>query len=304
MYVGIFSDLAIAAAKFIVAGLSHSSAMLAEAIHSVVDTCNGFLMLLGLRRSARPADRAHPFGYGKEVYFWTLIVTISIFGFGGGMSIYEGIARLVHPPQLESPTWSYIVLGIAAVFEGASLVVGLKKVQPKIAKRKTLMLVLRHSKDPLVFTVVFENAAALLGVLIAFAGVSLSHAFRNPRFDAAASILIGGILVIVSLLLARECGHLLIGESADAEIVEEVNQIVQQDPDFVSASTPLTMQMAPHEILLNLEVEFRDGLSTEQLESAIERLKREIREKVPDVHRIFLEANASASEHHRRNPAA
>lgn len=304
VYFAIVADLAIATAKFIVAGLSHSSAMLAEAIHTVVDTCNGFLMLLGLRRSARPPDQTHPFGYGKEVYFWTLIVTISIFGLGGGMSIYEGVVRLFRPQQLESAMWSYIVLGVAAVFDGGSLAMGLRRLRHSTSREDSLLTALRRSKDPVVFTIVFQDAAAIAGVLIALVGIVLAHRFQNPRFDAAASILIGGLLAAVSLLLARECSHLLLGERAHRATIEAVRRLVEKDPDVESASHPLTMQMGPDEILLNLEIEFRDGLSTEQLESVIERLEKGIRDQEPDIKRIFIEANAFASRHHRRKPAA
>src|SRR5256885_11174843 len=214
VYFAIVADLAIATAKFIVAELSQSSAMLAEAFHTVADTCNGFLMLLGLRRSARPPDQTHPFGYGKEVYFRTLIVTISIFGVGGGMSIYEGIVRLLRPAQLEAAIWSYVVLGVAALFDGASLAVGMRRLRNNISRGDSLITALRRSKDPLVFTVVFQDAVAIAGVLIALVGIVLAHRLQNPHFDAAASILIGGLLAAVSFLLARESSHLLLGERA------------------------------------------------------------------------------------------
>ncbi|HWC17410.1 MAG TPA: cation transporter, partial [Terriglobales bacterium] len=218
--------------------------------------------------------------------------------------IYEGVVRLLRPPQLESAMWSYIVLGVAAIFDGGSLALGLRRLRHSMSREDSLLAALRRSKDPVVFTIVFQDAAAIAGVLIALVGIAFAHKFRNPQFDAAASILIGGLLAAVSFLLARECSHLLLGERAHRTTIEAVRRVVEKDPDVESASHPLTMQMGPHEVLLNLEIEFRDGLSTEQLESVIERLEKAIRHVQPDIKRIFIEANAFASKHHRRQPAA
>jgi divalent metal cation (Fe/Co/Zn/Cd) transporter len=179
----------------------------------------------------------------------------------------------------------------------------MRRLRNNISRGDSLITALRRSKDPLVFTVVFQDAVAIAGVLIALVGIVLAHRLQNPRFDAAASILIGGLLAAVSFLLARESSHLLLGERAHRSTIEAVRHIVEKDPDVVSASDPLTMQMGPHEILLNLEVEFKDGLTTSELESAVESLEKAIRGKDPDIKRIFIEPNSFARDHHRRDAA-
>ena len=217
VYGAIASNLLIAATKFVAAFFSGSSAMLSEGIHSMVDTGNQALLLLGIHRSAKPPDESHPFGYGQELYFWSLVVAIILFGLGGGMSLYEGIIHFLEPEPLQDPLWNYVTLGAAVVFEGSSFLIALRELS-RAENGKPLWTAVRASKDPTIFVVLFEDAAALLGILIAFLGIFSAHYYHNPRFDGVASMLIGATLVAVSIVLASECKGLLLGESVDPSI--------------------------------------------------------------------------------------
>ncbi|HEY2591170.1 MAG TPA: cation diffusion facilitator family transporter, partial [Steroidobacteraceae bacterium] len=219
------ANIAIAATKFAAAWLSGSSAMLSEAIHSVADTGNQLLLLLGLNRSQLPPDESYPFGHGKELYFWSLIVAILLFGVGGGMALYEGISHALAPRPLESAFWAYVVLGIAAVFEASSLTVAVRELLSRRGPR-AFWLRVHRSKDPSVYTTFYEDFAALLGLAVAFLGVFLGHRLQNPYYDAGASMLIGVILCVVALTLVYESRGLLIGESASPEIVASIQEIV------------------------------------------------------------------------------
>ncbi|MBN3923988.1 cation diffusion facilitator family transporter [Nostoc sp. NMS4] len=199
------ANLAIAITKFIAASITGSSAMISEGIHSVVDTGDQLVLLLGIRRSQKPADESHPFGYGQELYFWTFIVAILIFGIGGGMSIYEGIIHLISPSPLENPMWNYIVLGMSILLEGFSWIIALKEFLPTKGKQNFWQAI-KSSKDPTVLTILLEDTAAILGLLVALIGIFLGHLFNNVYFDGIASIIIGIILAIVAVVLARESG--------------------------------------------------------------------------------------------------
>ncbi len=292
VYAAIVSNLIIAISKFAVAFLSHSSAMLSEGIHSVVDTGNELLLLLGVHRSKRPADKLHPFGYGKELYFWSLIVAILIFGLGGGMSMYEGISHLRHPSELRDVTWNYVVLGVAFIAEGTSWAVALRKLLARRKKGERLWRTMRNSKNPAVYTVLAEDSAALAGIVVAFLGVFLGHTLRNPYLDGVASIVIGVILAAVALFLVLESKDLLLGESADAEIVQDIRRLAEADPAVVQVSRPLTMHFGPDQVLLNLDIEFRSELSAADVTAAVDRLEASIREARPNIKRIFIEAES------------
>jgi cation diffusion facilitator family transporter len=292
VYAAVGSNLAIAAAKFTAAAITGSSAMLAEAIHSVVDTGNELLLLLGIRRSVRPADPLHPFGHGKELYFWSLIVAILLFGIGGGMSIYEGISHLQHPVEIRDPTWNYVVLGVAFVAEGTSWTIAMRKLLEGRIQGQSVWRAMRTSKDPTIYTVVAEDSAALAGVWVAFLGVLLGHRLRNPYLDGAASIVIGLILATVAGYLAVESRDLLVGESAGAEIVEDIRALAEADPAVVQASRPLTMHFGPNRVLLNLDIEFRPELTADEVTAAVDRLEARIRKEHPSIRRIFIEAEA------------
>ena len=291
VYAAIAGNLAIAVTKFIAASFTGSSAMLSEGIHSVVDTGNGLLLLLGIRLSKRPPDANHPFGHGKELYFWTLIVAILIFAVGGGMSLYEGISHIQHPSPLTDPTWNYVVLGLAAVFEGAAWTVAYRQFRPGLGGRG-LWGAVRASKDPTTFTVLFEDTAALAGLLVAFLGVLLGHTFENPYLDGAASIVIGLILGVVAVLLAIESRGLLVGEAADPETVASIRALASAEPAVERIDPPLTMHLGPRDVLLNLDIQFRRGIDSGEVEAAVDRLEKAIRARHPEIRRIFIEAES------------
>jgi cation diffusion facilitator family transporter len=292
VYAAIASNFVIAAAKFVAAFLSGSSAMLSEGIHSLVDTGNEMLLLLGINRSKMPADELHPFGHGKELYFWGLIVAIVIFGLGGGMSTYEGITHIQYPSKIRDPLWSYVVLGIAFVAEGSSWMIALKKLLARKKKRESFWHALRMSKDPTVYTVLAEDTAALMGVTVAFLGVFLGHRFDNPYLDGAASIIIGLILATVAVFLAYESRDLLVGESADADVVRRIRELAEADPAVERVWRPLTMHFGPDQVLLNIDIEFRPDLSASDVTAAVDRLETSIRKDQPRIKRIFIEAES------------
>ena len=291
----IIGNLAIAVIKFIAGAITGSSAMISEGIHSVVDTGNGGLLYYGLNRGARPADEHHPFGHGMEVYFWSLIVAVSIFGIGGGMSIYEGITHIQHPAPLENPTINYVVLALAAVFESLSFSVAWRTFRGSRSRRgRSTIAAIHHGKDPSLFTVLFEDTAALMGLAVAFVGVFLSHQLDAPWLDGTASIVIGCILVVAALWLAYESRSLLVGEAADPEMVAEIRRIVLDDPAVTGLGVVLTMHLGPDDVLLNIEVKFTPGLTAEDMHAVVHRIEERITEPFPEVNRIFIEVEALA----------
>lgn len=292
VYGAIAANAVIAAAKFTAAFFTGSSSMISEGIHSVVDTGNECLMLLGIKRSDRPADAMHPFGHGKELYFWSLIVAIVLFGIGGGLSVYEGLTHILNPGTLEDATWNYVVLGIAAVAEGTSWTIALREFLPTIGEQESFWDALRTSKDPTVVTVLFEDSAALAGLLFAFGGVLLSHWLGNPLYDGIASILIGLTLAVVAAFLAYESRSLLLGEGADPAIVEDIRKLVADYPAVDSVERPLTMHFGPDNVLLNLDVHFRKDVPPADIATTIDRLEKAIREQHPIIKRIFVEAQS------------
>jgi cation diffusion facilitator family transporter len=292
VYAAILANAVIAVSKFVAAYFSGSSAMLSEGVHSVVDTGDQLLLLHGVRRSRKPADQQHPFGYGQELYFWGLIVAMLLFSFGGGVSIYEGVMHLVHPHELADVIWNYAVLGIALLFEGASWSIALRELLSGKRKRQSLWRAFRASKDVSVYTVLGEDSAALLGVVVAFLGVFLGHRWGSPVPDGLASIVIGMILIVVAIFLVMETKGLLLGERADTEVVNDIREIARRDESVTRINHPLTMHLGPQEILLNLEVEFRPEMTMPQIAAAIDRLETQIRARHADVIRIFIEARA------------
>ena len=282
------ANLAIAIIKFVAAWFTGSSAMLAEAIHSVVDTANEWLLLLGLRNSQQPASAVRPFGYGRELYFWAFIVAIFIFAIGGGISLYEGFEHLRHPTPLRDPTWNYVVLALAFCFDGASFLVARRTFNAQRGRRP-FWTAFRASKDPSIFVVLFEDAADLLGLLVAFLGVFLSHHFNNPALDGVASLAIGLILLVVAGLLLRENKSLLLGEPAEPELLAQLTALARADAAVVSTAPPLSSYLSPHDMLVVLRVEFRPELSAAQLPSIVERLRGAIQAAHPDVRHLFIQ---------------
>ena len=292
----IAANAAIAAMKFVGAAATGSSAMLSEGIHSLVDTGDGLLLLVGMRLANRPADERHPFGYGKELYFWSLIVAVLIFGVGGGVSIYEGILRLLEPKPMEDAGWSYAILGGAALFEGTSLAIAVRQFKRSIGDAP-FWRSLRTSKDPTLYTVMAEDSAALAGLATAAIGVFGSHSWNMPAFDAGASIVIGLLLCGVSSLLILQARKLLVGEAVDAEMAEAIRAIAQGEPSVHRAGWPLTMHLGPDDVLLALDAEFKTGVEAEEVSRAINRIEATVRERFPEVGRIYIESRrVSASE--------
>lgn len=294
VYGGITANFLIAVAKFIAAFFSGSAAMVAEGVHSLIDTANQCLLLVGIHRSRKPPDDRHPYGYGKEIYFWGLIVAVVLFGLGGGISMYEGVQHVLHPSELGDPTWSYVVLGIAFVAEGAAGYLALRELL-KAAGEKSVWHALRTSKDPAVYTILCEDCAALAGVVVAFIGIWLGHRYGNPYMDGVASILIGLILAAVAFFLVYETRGLIIGEAADTLIVQSIATLAKADPAVARINQPLTMHLGPNQVLLNMHVEFRPPLTLAELTSAIDRLEHSIRARHPAIRHIFIESDGIAA---------
>jgi cation diffusion facilitator family transporter len=291
LYGALLANLAIAVIKFIAAAVTGSSAMISEGIHSLIDTGNAVLLLYGIKQSKKLPDKEHPFGFGKELYFWTLIVGVLIFAIGGGMSIYEGITHCINPKPLEDPSWDYIVLFFSFVFEGVSTIIILRELKAHKGSKSFFKAIL-ESKDPSVYAVMYENAADMIGILIAFFGVFLGHYLNNPYLDGGASIFIGLMLGSVSVVLLRQSKSLLVGEAADSVLINSISEIVSKDHAVELIRDPLTMHMSPDDILLILDVRFKKGMSTDEVEKAIDRMEDAIRKKHPEIRKIFMEANS------------
>jgi len=289
VWIGILANVAIAAAKFIAAAFTGSAAMLAEGIHSSVDAADGSLLLVGERLSRRPPDDEHPLGYGREIFFWSFLVALIIFAAGGVVSIYRGINHLLHPEPLENVVWNYGVLGIAFVLDGISWVVTFRNFNNARPSHVSAWRFLHASKDPTVYTVLLEDTSDLMGLLIAFMGVLIGQLTGVALADGIASILIGCVLVAVSLILAVETRSLLLGEAASRTTIQGMCAIARADAAVAGVDRPLTVHVAPHQILLVLGIRFGEGLTLAEFEEAIRRIKAAIHEKYPDVTRIFIE---------------
>lgn len=287
VYAALFGNLAIALVKFIAAYITNSSAMLSEAVHSVVDTLNEILLLYGLKKSQQTADYQHPFGYGRELYFWAFIVALLVFALGSMVSIFQGIQHILHPEVIESPMVNYAVLGFAILCEGASWFIALKTFK-KTKGSMGYFEAFRRSKDPTTFTVLFEDSAALIGLLIALVGIFCAHQFNLPVLDGVASVLIGVVLAISALLLARETKGLLMGETADPKLRHNVLQVAQEDQAVYSANGVLTEQMGAHQVIASLSLEFKDGLTSDEIETCVNRIEAKIKSIHPEIVALFV----------------
>ena len=294
VYSALAANFLIAITKFIAAAATGSSAMISEGIHSLVDSGNEILLLIGIKRSSKPADAERPFGYGRELYFWAFIVSVLIFAVGGGISFYEGVTHLQHPHIIQDPQWNYIVLGAAIVFDGISFIIALREFNRQRGTTPFWEQV-RRSKDPTVFVVLFEDAADVLGLLVAFLGVFLGHAFRNPFFDGCASIIIGAILTFIAWVLARESRSLLMGETLQSATLEKIKALCLSTDIVVKVENPLSIYMGPDEVILILPATFRPEIEARDLQRGISDLKEEIRRAFPVVKRIFIEPRPAGS---------
>jgi cation diffusion facilitator family transporter len=291
IYAALAGNCLVAAMKFVAALLTGSSAMVSEGIHSVVDTGNEILLLYGLRRARLPADEEFPFGHGKEVYFWSFVVALLIFSAGAGFSIFKGISHLIAPTPVKNLYVNYVVIGLAAVFEGSSLSVVFKEFT-KTKGTWGYVQAIHRGKDPSILVVLFEDSAAILSLAVAFLGISLSHITGSHYYDGAASIIIGLILAGTAVLLASKTKGLLIGESANREVVQGIREIATAFKEISHVNEILTMHMGPDFILVNISVDFVDPIMADEIETTVARLDRSIKQAYPLVKRVFVEAEA------------
>jgi len=289
IYGAIIANIAIAISKFTAAVFTGSSTMLSEGIHSLVDTGNGILLLLGIKKSKRPADEIHPFGYGNEVYFWSFIVAILIFALGGGIALYEGIEHILHPKEITDVIWNYIVLILAIIFEGSALSIGLKEFN-KTRENTSFYKALIDTKDTPTAAIVIEDSAAVAGLTIALLTLFLGQITGIVYFDGIGSVLIGLLLLSVSTFFAIECKSLLIGEGLPESAIKKINKILSKDEAVTAYKRPLTLYFGPNEVLVNLNVNFKDDLVSDEIEQIVDRLENEIKKSIPSVNRIFIEA--------------
>lgn len=294
VYAALAGNFLIAVTKFVAASITGSSAMLSEGVHSLVDTGNQALLLYGMHRATAPATAEHPMGHGREIYFWSFIVALLIFSLGAGVSIYEGIIHLLDPEPSESLLIAYVVLGSSLIFEGFSWFVALREVGAAKGSLGYFEAV-RRSKDPTTFTVLFEDTAALLGLLIALVGITAAHLLDMPELDGIASIGIGLVLAIAAILLARETKGLLIGEAAFPHVQAAVLRIAGEDAAVHRANGVITLQFGPREVFAALSAEFEDGLSTQQIEACVKRLEARIKAAHPEVAVLFIKPQTAAN---------
>jgi cation diffusion facilitator family transporter len=294
VYGALAANVAIAVTKFVVAAVTGSSAMASEGIHSTVDTGNSLLLLVGIRLSEREASLEHPFGHGKELYFWGLIVAVLIFGVGGGLSAYTGFMRVLNPVRMQNVFWNYVVLAAAFVFEGASLSVAMRQFLREKGDRP-FWQALRGSKDPATYTVVAEDSAALAGLVIAAIGVFIADRFDLPVADGVASMMIGLLLAATAVVLIHEARGLLIGEGLRRDTLEALRALVAQDAMVCRVGRMLSMYIGPEEVLLTFDVQFQPDASAVDVAGAIARLESAIRERYPRITRIYIEPRAEVS---------
>jgi len=276
--------------KFAVALISLSSAMLAEAIHSLADTGNQLFLLVGIKRSQKPPDELHPFGYGPEQYFWSFVVAIMLFFIGAIVSLYEGIHKIQHPQTIEKAWLVYLILGISFLLDGYALMVAWREFNRTRNQNEGIFLSVRRSKDTNVVVCLLEDSAALVGLTLAFLGVVISEITGIAAFDAVGSMAIGLLLAAVAFVLAREVKDLLIGEAASPANRKAIYDTINKFPKVQAVGQVLTMHLAPRKILVTMDVEFADGLSTDEIEDVIDGLEDAIKKRVPAVDRIFIEA--------------
>lgn len=287
IYAALVGNLLIAITKFVAATLTGSSSMLSEGVHSLVDTGNELLLLYGLHRSGRKADRTHPLGHGREVYFWSFIVALLVFAVGAGVSLYEGIVHLRDPHPVESLAMNYVVLGLSVLFEGYSWAVALRHFREQKGDL-SYFRAMRRSKDPTTFTVLFEDTAALAGLLIAFVGITAAWYFEIPELDGLGSIGIGLVLAVTAVLLARESKALLIGEAALPDVQDRILALAAGDEAVHRVNGMVTTHLGPDDIVVALSIEFEDRLRVPELEQCVERIEDAIRREVPEIRSVFI----------------
>jgi len=288
IYSALAANLLIALTKFIAGGFTNSSSMISEGIHSTVDTTNQLLLLYGLKRSKKAPDQSHPFGYGKELYFWSFVVSILIFGLGGALSVYQGISHIVEPEQMKDPFWNYIVLVLSLIFEGSSLFIAVKEFN-KVRNGLGWWEAIIKSKDPSSFLVVFEDGAAVAGLIVVMILMWMSHTLQIPELDGVASVIVGLLLVFVSFILARESRSLLMGEGIAPEMREKISLLAEKDASVLKVKNILSTYQSPEEVVLMLIIDFEDHLDTEEITEAIRRIRNDIKNEFKFVHFVIIQ---------------
>jgi cation diffusion facilitator family transporter len=294
VYAALASNLLIGVAKFVAAAISGSSAMLSEGVHSLVDAVNELLLLYGMHRAKVPPDLTHPFGHGRELYFWSFIVALLVLSMGAGVAFYEGITHLRRPHPVDASALSYIVLGLSALLEGRSWLVALREFRTRKG-RLGYFEAFRQSKDPTTFTVLLEDSAALIGLLIAFLGLLGTQLFDAPRLDGAASIGIALVLAVTAMLLARESKSLLIGEPAHPQVRESIVAIAAADPAVRQVNGVLTVQLGPSQVVATLSAEFEDSLTTPKIEACINRIEKAAKAAHAEIVALFVKPQTPES---------
>jgi cation diffusion facilitator family transporter len=289
IYGAIAANIAIAIAKFIASYITGSAAMLSEGIHSVVDSTNGLLLLYGIKKSKRPADLKHSFGYGKEIYFWSFVVALLIFALGGGIAIYEGVLHILQPEPIANVKINYIVLSLAIVFEGASLIVALKEFSGRVTLRGLLKRI-RKSKDAAGFAIIIEDLGAMVGLTVALLGVLIGDIFDYPYADGVASIIIGMILTGMAIVLATETKGLLLGESLREDEVDLIEEIFAKHPGVIQHGVIKSIHFGPQSVLVGIDVEFDDKYTIDELEKEVLNIEKEILDLLPHVDKVYLES--------------
>lgn len=288
IFSALIANVLIAVTKFAAGSFTNSSSMISEGIHSLVDTVNQLLLLYGLKRSKKPADNLRPFGYGKELYFWSFIVSILIFGLGGGISIYQGIEHIIHPEPLNDPRWNYAVLGMSMILEGWSLIVAIKEFD-KVRNGLTWWKAIIKSKDPSSFLVLFEDGAAVLGLLIVLVFMLIGHHFQLEYMDGIASVLIGLLLVFVSAILARESRSLLMGEGIAPETQQRIKELTEKNESVIKVLNILSTYQSPEEVLLMIICVFKPHEDTKHITDAIDDIRNRIKQEFPLIHYIIIQ---------------
>ena len=288
IYSALVANLLIAAIKFAAGSISNSSAMIAEGIHSLVDTVNQLLLLFGIKQSLKPPDAKRPFGYGRELYFWSFIVSMLIFGLGGGISIYQGILHILHPQRMGDPFWNYIVLAASILFEGISFFIAARAFN-KLRKDQSWWQAIKNSKDPSDFLVLFEDGAAVTGLLIVISFVWLAHRYNMPYLDGVASLLVGLLLVTISLVLARESRSLLMGEGIAKDTRQKIIRITETDPATEKMLKLFSIYMGADEILLMMDIQFKAALKTPEIHHAIDRIREAIQKEYPRIKYVMMQ---------------
>jgi cation diffusion facilitator family transporter len=286
------ANLLIAATKLVAAMFTGSSAILSEGIHSLVDSGNQVLLIHGQRRAQLPADAEFPFGHGKEIYFWSFVVSILVFSVGAGLSLFEGITHIIHPTVMRNVQVSYLIIATSLLFEGISWIISIRAFGKEKAPRHSFLQAIRKGKDPTMFLVVLEDSAALVGLLAALAGVFLTSLTGNPFYDGAASVAIGLILGGTAILIAQETKGLLVGEAASREVVQTIREVVAKGEHVEHVNEILTLHMGPDFIVATISLDFVDEVPAGEIERTVPMLEAEIKRRLPEVKRVFIEAEA------------